>query len=397
MESLFRKSNLLIQDQSLRWERSLASKIDWNDRLIGVLGARGTGKTTLLLQHLKKKYGVSTNALYLSLDDIYFTENRLVDVAEIFRQRGGKILFLDEVHRYPRWEREIKNLYDLYKDLQIVFTGSSIIDLLKQNVDLSRRAVQYEMSGLSYREYLQFTGIISIASITLTDVLARHIQIAIDLVSSFRPLQYFAGYLQSGYYPFFAENPHTYPIRLEQMIKMIIENDLQFLEGFDPHNTRKIYQLLYVLSANVPFKPNISKLSEKIGIHRNTLTQYIYYLEKARLINTLRAAGKSISILQKPDKIFLENPNLHHILSENVNKGSLREAFFLNQLRNAGYYLSMPLRGDFMVNEKYIFEIGGKNKPYDQIAGIENAFIIADDMETGAYNKIPLWLIGFLY
>jgi predicted AAA+ superfamily ATPase len=397
MESLLRKSNLLIQDQSLQWERSLARKIDWKDRLIGIFGARGTGKTTLLLQHLKKKYGVSTNALYVSLDDIYFTENRLTDVAEIFRQRGGKILFLDEVHKYPRWEREVKNLYDLYKDLQIVFTGSSIIELMKQNIDLSRRAVQYEMAGLSYREYLQFTGIIDFESITLADLLTRHIQIATGMVSSFRPLQHFAGYLQSGYYPFFAENLRTYPVRLEQMIKMIIETDLQFLEGFDPHNTRKIYQLLYILSANVPFKPNISKLSERIGIHRNTLTQYIHYLEKARLINTLSAAGKSISILQKPDKIFLENPNLHHVLSENVNKGSIREAFFLNQFRNAGYSLSLPANGDFMVNEKYIFEIGGKNKPYAQVSGIENAFIIADDMETGVYNKIPLWLIGFMY
>ena len=397
MDDLIRKSNIFIQNQSLAWERSLVSKIDWNDRLIGILGARGPGKTTILLQRLKKTFGVSNEALYTSLDDIYFTENSLIEMAEIFRNQGGKILFLDEVHKYPTWAREVKNLYDLYKDLRIVFTGSSILDLLKQNVDLSRRAVQYELPGLSYREYLQFTGIYNIEIIHFNELLNKHIQIASEITQSFRPLQYFPEYLKQGYYPFFAENPNTYPIRLEQMVKMVIENDLQFLEGFDPHNTRKIYQLLYILAANVPFKPNISKLSEKIGIHRNTLTQYIHYLEKARLINALSAAGKSTSILQKPDKIFLENPNLHNTLSENADKGSLREGFFLNQVRNAGHNISLPVTGDFLVDDLYTFEIGGKNKTTQQVSRIENAFIVADDIEAGIKNKIPLWLYGFLY
>lgn len=397
MDNLIRKSNIFIQNQSFTWERSLVNKIDWNDRLIGILGARGTGKTTILLQQLKKTYGVSNEALYASLDDIYFTENSLIEMAETFRNQGGRILFLDEVHKYPTWAREVKNLYDLYKDLRIVFTGSSILDLLNQNVDLSRRAVQYELPGLSYREYLQFTGIYNIESIQLNDILDKHVQIASDISQSFRPLQYFPDYLKLGYYPFFAENPNTYPIRLEQMVKMVIENDLQFLEGFDSHNTRKIYQLLYILAANVPFKPNITKLSEKIGIHRNTLTQYIHYLEKARLINALSAAGKSTSILQKPDKIFLENPNLHNALSENADKGSLREGFFLNQVRNTGHNISLPTSGDFLVDDLYTFEIGGKNKTTQQISEVENAFIVADDIEAGIKNKMPLWLYGFLY
>ncbi len=397
MEELLRKSNLLVQEQSLKWERFLTSKIDWSDRLIGIFGARGTGKTTLLLQHLKKSYGIGKDALYVSLDDIYFTSHSLLDVAETFRQRGGKTIYFDEVHKYPSWAREIKNLYDVYKDIKIIFTGSSVIDLLKQHVDLSRRAVLYELPGLSYREFLQFTGIIDLDPVPLKNIFSQHLAIASDLTSGFRPLQFFEDYMKNGYYPFFAENIRTYPIRVEQMIRLILEVDLQFLEGFDPHNSRKVHQLLYILSRNVPFKPNISKLSERIGIHRNTLTQYIHYLEKARLINSLSAAGKSISILQKPDKIYLENPNLYHILSDLADKGSLREAFFFNQVQNAGHAVAVPKNGDFVVDEKYIFEIGGRNKNARQISGLEDAYIAADEIETGAYNRIPLWLFGLLY
>lgn len=397
MEDLLLKSNLQVNEQSLYWERFLLGKVDWSDRLIGIFGARGTGKTTLLLQHLKKNHGIGKDALYVSLDDIYFTSHSLLEVAETFRQRGGKAIYLDEVHKYPSWAREIKNLYDVYKDLKIIFTGSSVIDLLKQNVDLSRRAVLYELPGLSYREFLQYTGVINLDSVPLKNLLTHHMEIASDLTSGFRPLQFFENFLNTGYYPFFAENIRTYPLRVEQMIRLILEVDLQFLEGFDPHNSRKIHQLLYILSRNVPFKPNISKLSERIGIHRNTLTQYIHYLEKARLINSLSAAGKSISILQKPDKIYLENPNLYHILSDHVDKGSLREAFFLNQSRNAGHTVSVPKNEDFVVDEQYIFEIGGRNKNTRQISGIENAYIAADEIETGVYNRIPLWLFGLLY
>lgn len=398
MEDLIRKSNLLVAHQSLELIRSLAGKIDWDDRLIGILGARGTGKTTLMLQRLKQQFGVGSAAIYLSLDDIYFTENRLSDVAESFRQKGGTTLFLDEVHKYPDWSREIKNIYDFYKDMSIVFTGSSVTDLLRQNVDLSRRAIQYELPGLSYREFLIFSGITDMRSISLKELLTGHTQIASDLTTRFKPLQYFADYLRYGYYPFFNENRRTYFIRLEQIVRLIIENDLQFVEGFDPHNTRKIYQLLFILAANTPFKPNIMKLSEKIGIHRNTLLQYIHYLEKAKLINALTAAGKSISILQKPDKIFLENTNLSHALSPgNTDKGNLRESFFLNQLKNAGHSVALPPQADFLVDEKYTFEIGGKGKSSAQIKGIKNSFVVADDIETSALNKIPLWLFGLLY
>ncbi len=398
MENLQIKSNVLITEQSMNIIRPLAKSIDWNDRLIAVLGARGTGKTTLLLQRLKAEYGTSKEALYITMDDIYFTGHLLSDLAMEFRQQGGKILFIDEVHKYPNWAREIKNIYDFYKDLKIVFTGSSIIDINRQNADLSRRAVQYEMTGLSYREYLQFIEVGEFDVFHLEDILKHHVEIANSLSLKFKPLQYFSEYLRHGYYPFFIENINTYSIRVERVVRLIIEEDLQFVAGFNPHHSRKIYQLLSILATNVPFKPNITKLSEKTGIHRNMIVEYLYYLNNARLINSLAANGKSISILQKPDKIFLENTNLLFALApENVDTGSLRESFFMNQLSNTEHNISLPLKGDFLVDDTYTFEVGGTGKTNKQIEGINKAYLALDNLESGINNKIPLWLFGFLY
>ncbi len=398
MENLIIKSNLIVQQQALEIERPLAKNIDWNNRLISILGARGTGKTTLMLQRIKKIYGLNKDALYITLDDIYFTNNLLSTFAQEFRQNGGKILFIDEVHKYPNWAQEIKNIYDFYKDLSIVFTGSSIVDISRQNADLSRRAVQYELTGLSYREFLNFAGIINITAINLTDIIKNHVTIAHQLTSNFKPLQHFNNYLKYGYYPFFIENINTYHLRLEKVVQLIVSEDLQFIAGFNPQHSRKIYQLLYILATNVPFKPNITKLSEKTGISRNMIVTYLYYLDNARLINTLTAAGKSISTLQKPDKIFLENTNLLFALSpNNTDKGSLREAFFMSQLKNANHQINLPLKGDFYVDDKYTFEIGGKGKNKFQLTDINNAYFAVDDLEIGTSNKIPLWMFGLLY
>lgn len=397
MENLQLKSNIVVQDQSMDFVRDQASRIDWNDRLIGILGARGTGKTTILLQQMKAKYGLSKEAMYITMDDIYFTSVKLSDIALQFRQQGGKILFIDEVHKYPDWAREIKNIYDFYKDLKIVFTGSSIIDMSRQNADLSRRAVQYELTGLSYREFLCFSGVVKPEAVNLKDLLKNHVEIAHELTRSFKPLQHFNEYLKFGYYPFFVENIHTYHIRIEKVVRLIIEEDLQFIDGFNPHHSRKVYQLLYILATNVPFKPNVSKLAEKTGMNRNLIVEYLYHLDGARLINSLAAAGRSTSILQKPDKIFLENTNLLYALTpESVDKGTLRETFFMNQLKNSGHEVKLPLKGDFFVDDQYTFEIGGKGKSSAQIAGVDKSFIAVDDQEAGLSNKIPLWLFGML-
>ena len=398
MEKLIEKSNLLISQQQMDFTRSVVSKIDWRDRLIGIMGARGTGKTTLLLQRLKTIFGVGNEGVYISLDDIYFTENRLYDLAVSFRQQGGKALFIDEVHKYPNWAREIKNIFDFDKEIQIVFTGSSVVDILRQNIDLSRRAIQYELPGMSFREYLEFEDFLHYPVISLSHLLQEHTSISAEISLRIKPLKYFSDYLVYGYYPFYRENPKTYHVRLQQMVNMIIENDMRFIEGFDISNSRKIYQLLYILATNVPFKPNVSKLSEKISLHRNTLVQYLHYLDKARLINMLNAAGKSISTLQKPDKIFLENTNLQAALApENSDRGSQRESFFLNQLRNSGHQVSMPVSGDFLVDNTFTFEIGGKGKSMHQVKGTEKSYIAADEIEIGIGEKIPLWLFGFLY
>lgn len=398
MEKLRLKSAFLTEQTNTIHIRQLYQEIDWSDRLIGVLGARGTGKTTLLLQRLKLVFTANTSALYISMDDIYFATHSLVDLAETFRSMGGKILFIDEVHKYQGWAREIKNIYDTYKDISIVFTGSSVIDIYIQEADLSRRSVFYELSGLSFREYLLFEGVYQAESLCLTDILHHHTQIALKMTQSFRPLLHFEAYVNHGYYPFYKENLRTYFMRLEQVIRLIVETELRFVDGFDINNTNKVIQLLAILAENVPFKPNISKLSDKIGISRQTVVQYLHYLEKARLINTLHSTGASISTLQKPDKIFLENPNLHYALTTGeCNRGSLRESFVLNQLKNAKHDVSLPDKGDFLVDRSITLEVGGKNKGKKQVSGIDHAFIAADDLEIGIDNKIPLWLFGMLY
>ncbi|MBL7877883.1 MAG: ATP-binding protein [Cyclobacteriaceae bacterium] len=398
MEQILLKSSRLVQFQVQQFERSLATKIDWSDRLISIVGARGTGKTTLMLQQLKKKGLQPQVAAYLSLDDIYFSDNSLVTFAESFIQLGGHYLYLDEVHKYPNWAREIKNLYDTYPELQLVFSGSSIIDMLRQNADLSRRAVQYELTGLSYREFLALSGVLTVKPVSLAEVTSHHTDLATQLVQQFKPLQHLGEYLRLGYYPFFAENKNTYPLRLEQLIKMITETDLRFIEGFNPASTRKIIQLLYVLAASVPFKPNISKLSERIGLHRNTLVQYLHYLDQARLTNSLTAAGRGISTLQKPDKVYLENTNLQYALApQTANRGTLRETFMMNQLLNTHHTVTLPKTGDFLVDDTYTLEVGGKDKTGTQLKNVTHSLVVADDLEIGLFNKVPLWLFGFLY
>lgn len=397
MEQLKSKSNQLVSGLETTFSRYLNDKIDWSWRLNGILGSRGTGKTTMLLQQLKNKHQLNEDAIYVSLDDFYFSNNRFFDFAIAFHQKGGKYLYADEVHKYKNWSIEFKNIYDTYPGLNIVFTGSSMVDILRQDADLSRRAVFYKLSGLSFREFLHLTGIYTVEPITLDFLITNHVEIASEIIKKIKPLQHFENYLKYGYYPYFNENSRLYYHRLEQTMNLILETDLNFIEGFDQRNIFKIKQLLYILSANVPLKPNISKLSEKTKISRNTLLTYLHYLEKAQLIQSVYPSGISISILQKPEKIYLNNTNISFLLaSEAPDKGTLRETFFLNQLK-CGHVVETSKVGDFIIDNKYIFEIGEKNKTRKQIKETPEAYIVADDIETGAYNKIPLWLFGLLY
>jgi uncharacterized protein len=397
MEALKIKSDMLVRNVPLKFERYLSAQIDWEWRLNGILGARGTGKTTLLLQQLKQKHGLSSNSIYISLDDLYFVGNKLIDFVEQFRNKGGKYLYIDEVHKYNNWALELKNIYDTFPDMFVLFTGSSIIDILKQNVDLSRRAIIYYLHGFSFREYILFNELCKFNPVGLDDIIKNHPEITSEINEKLNPLLHFSNYLKSGYYPFFIESKNLYFRRLEQTINQVLESDITFIEGYDPKNTFKIKQLLYILSMNVPFKPNIVKLSEKTGIHRNTLVNYIHYLEKAQIINAVYPAGISTSILQKPEKIYLNNTNISYMHAESEpDIGNIRETFFLNQVKTM-HKVKIPKSGDFEIDEKFIFEIGGKNKSSKQIKYEKNAFVVADDILTGAYNKIPLWLFGFIY
>ncbi|MEM1328358.1 MAG: AAA family ATPase [Bacteroidota bacterium] len=397
MNKLKERSARLIENVDLSFQREAVHQIKWDWRLISLLGARGVGKTTLLLQRAKLSNHAEGEAIYITMDDIYFTNHLLSDFVDDFYKLGGKVLYIDEVHKYPGWAREIKNIYDFYPSLKVVFTGSSIIELLKQEVDLSRRALLYELQGLSFRAYLKVNGLLNYPIIPLKELLSNHQTLATEIVQQLQPLPHFGQYLQFGYYPFFLEGTNFYSDRLERTVRLVIENDLNFIPGYDPRNARKIYQLFYILASNVPFKPNITKLSEKIGVHRNTLTQYLHHLGRARLIHSLYPAGNSTSTLQKPEKIFLQNTNIAYaIVPEQINIGNLRETFLLSQL-HAKHDVTLPKKGDFLIDYEYTIEVGGKGKSRKQLQGVSNAFIAADKLEIGSGDRIPLWLFGFLY
>lgn len=397
MDSLVERHLQRLSYVSTGFIRSLADKIDWQDRLIGIKGARGVGKTTLLLQYIKQHFGNSPEALYVSLDNIWFSENRLSSLVDIFVKRGGRHLFLDEVHKYPSWSQEIKNIYDDYPQLQVVFTGSSLLGILNARADLSRRAIIYRMQGLSFREYLGMYHHINLEIVSFEEILHDHTAISSAILAKTKPLKYFADYLRHGYYPFYLENPAQYDTKIGEVINMILEIELPLLRNVDVAYIQKIKQLLQIIASSAPFVPNITKLSERIGITRNTLIAYLLYLDEVRLVNSLYKEGHGISKLQKPDKLFLENTNMAYTLaSGNTEIGNMRETFFVNQLSYL-HHVDYALQGDFLINKEYLFEIGGKKKTNKQIKGIEGAFIAADEIEYGAGNKIPLWMFGMLY
>jgi predicted AAA+ superfamily ATPase len=397
MTSLYEKYIRKLEATPIVFSRGLLDVIRWDARLIGIKGARGVGKTTLILQYIKKNIPVDESSLYVSLDNIWFAENTLSDLADQFVKQGGKFLFLDEVHKYPNWSQEIKNLYDDYPELKIVFTASSLLEILNARADLSRRAVVYTMQGLSYREYLNLKLGLDIQKYSLNEILINHKEISREINAVVKPLQYFNEYLQRGYYPFFQEVSELYFHRVEEIINLILEIELPLLRSVEVAYVSKLKQLLQIISESVPFVPNVSKLSERIGINRNTFVSYLYFLEEAHIILNLYKDAKGITRLQKPNKIFLENTNLQYALSPNqANLGNIRETFFINQMI-AHHIVEYIEESDFLVDNKYIFEIGGKSKNDSQIKNIENSYLALDGIEYGMGNKIPLWMFGFMY
>jgi len=399
MEKIIEKFRSKLNQTSLGFIRSLMDHINWESRMIGIKGARGVGKTTLMLQYIKKHYEHDPSVLYASLDDIWFSGNKLVNMADRFVKQGGKVLFLDEVHKYPEWSRELKNIYDDFPELKIVFTGSSLLEILNSRADLSRRAVVYTMQGLSFREYLNLETGLKLNAYTLDDIILNHLNYSGEITSLLKPLKYFQRYLQAGYYPFYREIPELYFVRLGETINMIIEIELPLLRGVDISYSSKLKQMLLIISESAPFIPNISKLSERIGINRNTFISYMNFLMEAGLLRNLYRDAHGITRLQKPEKVFLENTNIAHALGiQFPDKGNLRETFFANQLSYT-HPLTIPEKGDFMTSDGRVFEIGGVNKDNRQFNkdNIKNGFIASDDIEFGNRNKIPLWMFGFLY
>lgn len=398
MEELFEKYQQKLQHTSLEIVRSIMHDINWNARLIGIKGARGIGKTTLLLQYiklnLKDEY---EKALYVSLDNIWFSNHSLITLVDYFEKRGGKYLFLDEVHKYPNWSQELKNIYDDYPSLKVVFTGSSLLEILNARADLSRRAVVYKMQGLSFREFIAFETGLQFDSYSLEQILENHLEISRTVLSKIKPLPLFELYLKNGYYPFYKENPEMYGNILLEIINMSLEIELPLLRKVELAYVYKIKQLLLIVSESVPFVPNTTKLSAKIGITRGTLLLYFHYLNEIGINFNLYKDSNGISKLQKPNKIYLDNSNLMYAIApKTVNIGNLRETFFANQLsyKHELHYIDQT---DFLVSKKYSFEIGGKSKTTKQILELQNAFVAADNLEFGHKNTIPLWIFGFLY
>ncbi len=397
MESLLIKYHRKLEATPVDFVRGFMDEIAWNNRFIGIKGTRGVGKTTLLLQYAKLRLPATDKSLYASLDDFYFSRNRLYDLAAQFVREGGKVLLLDEVHRYSEWSQELKNIYDDFPELRVVFTGSSIIHISRSKADLSRRAVVYHMSGLSFREFLQLKMGYQYPKIQLEELLAKHTEIALQIDKEMKPLQYFSDYLRYGYHPFFLENTEAYSQKLAETVSLMLETDFPAVYGMTYATVDKIKTFLMVLAESAPFKPNIQKLSEQIGLTRNTLTEQLHNLEDAGLLNLLHRQAKGITRLQKPEKVFLANTNLAFALdTKTPDIGTMRETFFISQVRPK-YKVEYAEEGDFWVNNQYIFEVGGRKKGFSQIQELPNAYVVADNLDVGVERKLPLWLFGFLY
>ncbi len=396
-EVIFKSFNRILDAIEIDYFRYLYKSIDWSNRLIGITGARGAGKTTMILQHIKSTFKDRSKALYVSLDNIWFTKHSLTELADKFYSYGGTHLFVDEVHKYPNWSIEIKNLYDSYPSLHIVFTGSSILEIYKSNADLSRRAVDYHLSGLSFREFLNFELKGNFNTYSLDEILSNHTNIVGEIIKDIKILPLFEKYLKYGYYPFYLENIESYYSRLQNIVNTILDNDLPSIEKIEHNTIIKIKKMLMIVSSLVPYTPNISSLSADIETNRALTVKYLEYLNKAELINSLQAKGSGMNLMAKPDKIYLNNTNILYALSDSVaNKGNIRETFFANQC-GVNNKIAVSKIGDFNINEKYTFEVGGKNKSFNQIKDVTNSFVAMDDIEYGYGNNIPLWLFGFLY
>ncbi len=400
----FDEQQRLLANVHLKHRRYLYDDILWDERSLLVTGQRGVGKTTLMLQHLNAQYVQSPKALYISVDNPYFKNISLYEFAIEFEKYGGEVLYIDEIHKYSEWSKHIKSIYDATQ-LKLVISGSSMIQIHTQEADLSRRIRLYRLANLSFREYLKFKDIAVFEACSIKRLFSEHSTIANSVAKKIKPLMHFKDYLSKGCYPFMLENNQSYNHQLIAVINQILEVDMPYVTNIKHTQIDKVKKLIYLLSTSVPLKPNISKLSTSIEISRPTLMEYLYYLELGSLVNSVNQHARGYGVMSKPDKLYMYNTNLMQSISHNADRGTQRESFFVNQVKSAFYneprliddHILLSSYGDFLIQNKYTVEIGGKNKSFNQIKDIENAFVLADDIEVGFGNKIPLWLFGFLY
>ena len=393
LEELRIKYNKILNLIDTKYKRYFFDVVDFDNKIIGIIGARGIGKTTFLIQYLKNFDFEET--LYFSADSILTSGISLYEIAEEFSKYGGKILAIDEIHKYKNFEAELKEIYD-FLDIKVLFSGSSAISLEHSRGDLSRRAILYKVKGLSFREFLELKLNTQFKKYSLQEILDNHTSIAREITAKIKVFKYFKEYLEYGYYPYYFATPKSYKLLVENSINTAIENDLLYIFHIDIDNIEKLKQLVKYLCLSKPYELNISNLSKRIGISRDTLYKYIHYLTLADVLNRIDVLNKKDTSFLKPSKLYLQNPNLYYTFCLNNEIGTIREIFFINQLE-ANYQVNYSKIGDFLVNEKYIFEIGGKNKNKYQIKDIANSYLAIDDIEIGFQNKIPLYLFGFLY
>lgn len=389
---------MYISQTSMDIVREIANKVNWQSQLVGIKGSRGVGKTTMMRQYIRKEYGENAGeALYCVLDSMYFTTHTLLELAERFYLMGGKHLFLDEVHKYPTWSKELKEIYDLYPKLKVTFSGSSLLQILNADADLSRRVLSYTMEGLSFREFLHFYKHIELPIHTLEEILTDADNICTEVCKVCSPQKMFEEYLRVGYYPFYDGNELEYYSRIENVVNFIIDQEMTEFCGVDSAYTRKIKAMLLFLAGNVPYEVNIAKLASYLELNKSTVLSYLNAMERAELLHLLYTDNKSVTKMQKPDKIFIHNTNMLCTFAQQYQTGTIRECFVVNQLSTNHTVEYGKTEGDFKVDGKWTFEVGGEGKSFEQIADIPQSFILADNLEFPIGKKLPIWLVGLTY
>ncbi len=398
IEPIFRTSNRLIRETDCGFHRYLSKEIDWNEPLVCIMGARGAGKTTLMLQHIKETFGEgSDKAIYMSLDSLWFSNNSVLESVEYLYSHGFTHVFLDEVHHVGKdWSLLLKNLSDQFPSMSFAYSGSSLLKLDKGRGDLSRRQSIYRLRGLSFREYLEFEGVGRYEPLELGQIVKDHISLASRICSDIKILPYFDKYRRCGFYPFYKRSPTHYLNQLLETVHKVLDVDFPGIEEVSQDTIRKAKKMLMILSSSCPQTPNMSALYRELGTERAQGLKMLSALERAGLLALLPPKGETLKNMSKPEKIYCDNTNLMYALVQNANIGTLRETFFCNQVRK-DHAVVFTERGDFLVDGKWTFEVGGKGKGFDQIKNLPDSFVVNDDVEVGFGNKIPLWLFGFLY